>query len=71
MVPEREKQSIMSVFGFKSLKFIIERIIFWHKSLKNAFLRPTDNFEQASEQKKNGRMLSWNLSKESINFKIA
>jgi hypothetical protein len=38
MVPEREKQSIMSVFGFKSLKFIKERIIFGTKFKKCIFV---------------------------------
>ncbi len=44
----------MCVFGL-SLNFVIKRIIFGHQILKMDLL---DNFELASKQKKNGRMLS-------------
>ncbi len=61
-------KTIKNVFLDLSLNFITKRIFFRHKILKNAIFEPVDNFKQASQEKKYGRMLSWSLSKVSINF---
>ncbi len=66
-----KKQKIIFVFGLESLNFIIERIIFSGQNYYNVIVWPVDKLNQASRQKKNGRMLSWNLSKVSIICKLS
>jgi len=52
MVPEREKQSIMSVFGFKNLKFIIERIFFGTKVKKMHFCDQQTTLSKLASKKR-------------------
>jgi hypothetical protein len=59
-------KTINNVFlGLRSLNFTF---YFLAQNFKNAIFWPLDNLKQTSKQK-NGRLLSWNLSKVSINLK--